>query len=73
VSVDMVDPRDVVSARAVMQPITTAFVATVKAFVDDAGVDLVRFRAGERKDDIAQGYLEASDGTEQVLGRSDAR
>lgn len=51
----------------VMQPITTAFLNDIKTFVDDHGVELVRFKAGERKDDIAQGYLEASDGTEQIL------
>ena len=55
------------ASGAVMQPITTAFVASIKTFVNDAGVDLVRFNAGERKDDIAQRYLQASDGTEQIL------
>ena len=55
------------ASGAVMQPITNAFLANIKTFVDDHSVDLVRFKAGERKDDIAQGYLEASDGTEQIL------
>ena len=55
------------ASGAVMQPITTAFLANIKTFVDHHGVDLVRFTAGERKDDIAQGYLEACDGTEQIL------
>ena len=55
------------ASGAVMQPITNAFVASIKTFVNDAGVDLVRFNAGERKDDIAQRYLQASDGTEQML------
>lgn len=55
------------ASGAVMQPITNTFLAAIKTFVDDHGVDLVRFKAGERKDDIAQAYLEASDGTEQVL------
>lgn len=55
------------ASGALMQPITDAFVGAIKTFVDDYGVDLVRFTAGERKDDIAQAYLEASDGAEQVL------
>lgn len=55
------------ASGAVMQPITNAFLAAIKTFVDEQDVDLVRFKAGERKDDIAQGYLDASDGSEQVL------
>lgn len=55
------------ASGAVMQPITNAFLAAIHAFVDAHDVDLVRFRAGERKDDIAQAYLAASDGSEQVL------
>ena len=55
------------ASGAVMQPITNGFLANIKTFVDGHGVDLVRFRAGERKDDIAQAYLEACDGTEQIL------
>ena len=55
------------ASGAVMQPITNAFVAAIKTFVDEQDVDLVRFKAGERKDDIAQAYLQASDGSEQVL------
>lgn len=55
------------ASGAVMQPITNAFLAAIHAFVDEQGVDLVRFKAGERKDDIAQGYLEASDGSEGIL------
>ena len=55
------------ASGALMQPITTAFLAAIKTFVDQQQVDLVRFGAGERKDDIAQAYLEASDGSEQIL------
>jgi hypothetical protein len=43
------------ASGAVMAPITNAFVAAIRAFVDERGVDLVRFKAGERKDDIASG------------------
>lgn len=55
------------ASGALMAPITNAFVAAIKSFVDEQGVDLVRFQAGQRKDDIAQAYLEASDGSEQIL------
>lgn len=55
------------ASGAVMHPITNAFLAEIKAFVEVNGLDLVRFKAGERKDDIAQTYLAASDGSEQIL------
>ena len=55
------------ASGAVMQPITNAFLAGIKTFVEERQVDLVRFKPGERKDDVAQTYLAASDGTEQVL------
>jgi hypothetical protein len=34
------------ASGAVMQPITTAFLTAMRAFVDDAGVDLGRHRSG---------------------------
>ena len=39
----------------------------IRRFVDEAGIDLVDFRPGERKDDIAQRYLAGFEGTEGVL------
>ena len=45
------------ASGAVMEPITRAFVASVHRFVDQHGVDLVSFKPGQRKDDLAQSYL----------------
>jgi len=42
-------------------------VRSIHRFINDQGVDLVQFRKGERKDDIAQHYLPGHDGTEGVL------
>lgn len=36
-----------------MDPMTKAFVGGIHRFIADTGVDLVHFRKGERKDDIA--------------------
>src|SRR5260370_15765907 len=40
-----------------MRPVTEAFVADIHHYVAAHGLDLVHFRKGERKDDIAQRYL----------------
>jgi hypothetical protein len=42
------------ASGAVMQPITTAFVSEIRRFVQERGLELVRFAPGQRKDDIAQ-------------------
>jgi hypothetical protein len=55
------------ASGAVMAPITNAFVAAIKAFVDERRLDLVRFEAGQRKDDVAQEYLARFDGEEGIL------
>jgi hypothetical protein len=54
-------------SSAVMQPITDRFVASIRRFVDEQGLDLVRFAPGQRKDDIAQAYLAGFDGQEGIL------
>ncbi|MGH9230975.1 MAG: hypothetical protein ACRD07_19980 [Acidimicrobiales bacterium] len=54
-------------SSALMDPISKAFVAGIHRFVADQGVDLVDFRPGERKDDVAHRYLAGFDGTEGVL------
>jgi hypothetical protein len=40
-----------------MRPVTGAFVAGIRYYVAVHGLDLVHFRKGERKDDIARRYL----------------
>ena len=54
-------------SSALMDPMTKAFVAGIHRFIADTGVDLVHFRKGERKDDIAHRYLADHDGAEGVL------
>jgi hypothetical protein len=54
-------------SSVLMDPISKAFVADMHRFVADRGVDLVAFRPGQRKDDIAQAYLAGHDGGEGVL------
>jgi len=54
-------------SSALMDPISKTFVADIRRFVADHDVDLVDFRPGERKDDIAQRYLAGFEGNEGVL------
>lgn len=54
-------------SSALMDPISRAFTAGIHRFIADQGVDLVDFRPGERKDDIAHDYLGVFEGTEGVL------
>ena len=61
------------ASGAVMGPITKAFVASIHRFVKDNGLDLVDFKKGERKDDVAQRYLAGHDGSDldpQVTART---
>jgi hypothetical protein len=48
------------ASSALMKPITDLFVANVHDYVDAHELDLVHFRKGERKDDIAKQYLAAA-------------
>jgi hypothetical protein len=54
-------------SSALMDPISKRFVADLHLFVADHGVDVVDFRPGERKDDVAQRYLASFEGEEGVL------
>jgi hypothetical protein len=55
------------ASTATVAPKTQAFVAAIERFVDDAGVDLVRFDKHQRKDDVTREYLAGFDGDEGVL------
>ncbi len=55
------------ASGALMDPITREFVAVMLRFVDQQGVDLVRFEKGQRKDDVALEYLSRFDADEGVL------
>jgi hypothetical protein len=54
-------------SSALMDPISKRFVADIHRFVADHGVDLVDFRPGERKDDVAHRYLADFEADEGVL------
>ncbi len=45
---------------------TRAFVSSIETFVEEHEIDLVQFRARQRKDDIAQDYLSRFEGSEGV-------
>jgi hypothetical protein len=45
------------ASSVLMAPMTTAFVQSIEQYAKQEGVDLVRFRKGERKDDVAKKYL----------------
>jgi hypothetical protein len=54
-------------SSVLMEPIGKAFIAGIHRFIAEQGVDLVEFKPGERKDDIAKAYLADFDGEEGVL------
>ena len=55
------------ASSALMAPMTHAFVASIKAFAKDNEMPMVRFVKGQRKDDVAAGYLAQFDQEEGVL------
>lgn len=55
------------ASSALMAPMTRAFVDKVERFVAREGIDVVAFRKGRRKDDIAHDYLAKFDAEEGVL------
>lgn len=56
-----------IASSALMDPISKAFVAAIKGFVEDNGVPMVSFTKGQRKDDVAAEYRAAFTGKEGVL------
>ena len=56
-----------VPSSALLAPRTRDFVAAIKRFVKRAGIDLIQFQRGERKDDRAQDYLRRFSGDQGVL------
>jgi hypothetical protein len=55
------------ASTTAVAPMTAAFVQDIERFVAEAGVDLVSFAKGQRKDDITQDYLRRFSGSEGVL------
>jgi hypothetical protein len=56
-----------VPSTMTVAPMSQKFVDAIERFVDRAGIDLVPFEKGQRKDDVAQQYLARFDGDEGVL------
>lgn len=55
------------ASTVVVAPMTRAFVAAVERFCEHEAVPLVKFKRGERKEDIARQYLARFRGEEGVL------
>jgi hypothetical protein len=56
-----------VPSTAMVAPMTERFVKVIEGFAAQAGIDLVTFEKGQRKDDVAQQYLAAFKGEDGVL------
>ena len=56
-----------VPSTMMVAPMSEQFVKAIERFVDTAGIDLVTFEKGQRKDDVAKAYLAKFDGDEGVL------
>ena len=55
------------ASSALMDPITKKFVKDIEQFVESEDIDLVTFKKGEHKDDVAHAYLANFNGDEGVL------
>ena len=56
-----------VPSTVMIAPMSERFVAGLERFVETQGLDLVTFKKGERKDDVAKQYLATFEGDEGVL------
>ena len=56
-----------VPSTTMVAPLSERFVKTIERFVETAGLDLVTFTKGQRKDEVAQTYLASFTGEEGVL------
>jgi len=55
------------ASSALMAPMSQGFVKRIEAFAEREGVEVVTFRKGQRKEDIAREYLDRFDAEEGVL------
>jgi hypothetical protein len=55
------------ASSALMAPMSRGFVERIEAFAEREGIELVTFRRGERKEDVAQRYLADFSADEGVL------
>jgi hypothetical protein len=56
------------ASSALMDPISRGFVAAIHRFAADQGVPVVEFAKGQRKDDVAHGYLAEFEAAGRVEG-----
>jgi hypothetical protein len=56
-----------VPSTTMVAPLSERFVKAIERFVETEGLDLVTFKKGQRKDDVAQKYLASFIGEEGVL------
>src|SRR5438128_7279027 len=56
-----------VPSTVMVAPMSQRFVDAIERFAETEGVDLVTFKKGQRKDDVAHEYLAGFDGDEGVL------
>ena len=56
-----------VPSTMMVAPLSERFVTAIERFVETEGLDLITFKKGQRKDDVAQAYLAAFAGDEGVL------
>lgn len=55
------------ASSSLMAPMTASFVSSIESFAKSEGIDIVRFKKGQRKDEVAQEYLARFPGEEGVL------
>ena len=55
------------ASSALMAPMTRAFAKRIEAFAEEEGIEVVTFRKGERKDDVARDRLASFNHEEGVL------
>lgn len=55
------------ASSVLMDPITKEFLRAIRRFIDEQGVDLVAFKKGESKEEIAKSYLARHDGSDAIL------
>jgi hypothetical protein len=56
-----------VPSTMLVAPLSERFVQAIERFVETEGLDLMRFKKGQRKDDVAHEYLASFTGEEGVL------
>ena len=55
------------ASSALMAPMTEAFIKSIERFAGEEGIPIIKFKRGERKDDVAQARLKEFEGDEGIL------